>query len=345
VTQQAVQPAAVGARPRLVWVDVAKAVAIALVVLNHVVVFADAAGWLPPVVTTLNDQAATFRMPLFFLASGLFAGTALRKPWAVVLRRRILFFAYLYLLWTVIRFALFQVIPDVRPSGADADLHAVLWSPLLPGTGLWFIYALAVFSALAKLTLRAPAWLQLAAAAALSAVVGSGRLDVDNFAWRNMAVYYVFFLAGAHLRRTVEAFAEAVTPLRTAGLAVAAAAGAAAVHLGDLKGLPGVWLALSCLAVAAGVALSAQVARIPRVAGTVAELGRRTLPVYLLHVPGVALLVAVLEAAVEPALGPGALLVPVLAAVVVALSLALHRPLRRGLPWLFALPGTRTAPA
>lgn len=328
-------------RARLLWVDVAKAFAITLVVVHHVVTFAKAPGWLPDAVVTLNDQAATVRMPLFFLASGLFAAGALSRPWGVVARKRVLFFAYLFLLWTVLRFALFQVVPDVRPHGLDGDLPALLRSPLLPGTGLWFIYALAVFSVLAKATLRVSVAVQLAVAAAASAVVGSERLWIDNLAWRNMATYYVFFLVGTHLRRHVEAFAARVTAAATAGLAVAVAAGSAVVLRADLETVPGVRLALSCVAVAFGVALAVQVARVPGLNGVVAGLGERTLPVYLLHVPFVAAAVALLEAVLAPRGTAGLLLVPVLTVLAGAASLALHGPARRRLPWLFALPGRR----
>ena len=117
---------------RLVWVDVAKAIAIMLVAIHHSVVFGSAAGWVPEAVASLNNLAQAVRMPLFFLAAGLFAADALRRSWNVVLRRRVLFFAWLYLLWVVIRFVVFQVVPDLRGAGVDGDLHALLISPLLP---------------------------------------------------------------------------------------------------------------------------------------------------------------------------------------------------------------------
>jgi uncharacterized membrane protein YcfT len=339
VSESSVRTPDVGVvRSRLVWVDVAKAIAIGLVVLHHAVVFANAAGWLPPSVVRLNAQLGTFRMPLFFLASGLFAAGALGRPWRTVLRRRVVLFVHLYLLWTLLRFGLFQVVPDVRANGRDGDLGAVLWSPLLPGTGLWFIYALALYSVVAKVLLPVPPPVQLAAAAVVSAVVGSGLLDVGNFAWRNMAMYFVFFLLGMHGRAQVERFAQRAGAPLTVGLGVASVLAVAVVDRAGLRQVPFVWLLVSCAAVLFGVALSVQLARIPVLASHLSWLGERTLPVYLLHVPVVALLVALLESLLDPGRELGTALVAVTALVAAATSLVAYSPLQRAFPWLFAVP-------
>lgn len=341
MSQPVVAPAHVAVTsPRLVWVDVAKALAIALVVLHHVVVFADAAGWLPERVVWLNTQLGTFRMPLFFLASGLFAVGALRRPWGAVLRRRILLFAYLYLLWSVIRFGLFQMIPDVREGGRDGDLGALLWSPLLPGTGLWFIYALALYSCLAKATMRVPAGVQLGVAAAVSGVFGARLIEVPNFAWRNMAMYYVFFLVGMYGRRVVERLASDVSVVRILAAGAVAAVGIVVVERWGLRGVPGLWLALSVVAVLTGVYVSALIARWGSAARVLSWVGARTLPIYLLHVPLVALAVALIEEGVDPAHLLGTAALPVLALTAVACSALLHEPTRRALPFLYDLPGS-----
>lgn len=332
-----VQDPSPSSAPRLRWVDVAKALAIVLVALHHSVVFAGAAGWLPPLAVELNAQIGAVRMPLFFLAAGLFAHSALTRPWPVVLRRRVAFFAYLYLLWTLVRFILFQVVPDVRPAGLDGDLTALVVSPVLPGTGLWFIYALILFSVLAKLTLRVPLWLQLGGAAAASASFGSGLVAVDSFAWRNMFMYYVFFLVGMHFRRTIVELVGRTRPWHVLVLALCTVAALYGVRAVGARSIPGTWLLVSCVAVAFGLAASSQLDR-TRLADRLSHVGRNTLPVYLIHVPVVALLVAGVERLLEPAGPVGAGLTLLVATTVVVLSLRLSTPLERAAPWLFALP-------
>ncbi|MGG6497188.1 UNVERIFIED_CONTAM: acyltransferase family protein, partial [Bacteroidetes bacterium 56_B9] len=59
-------------------------------------------GWMHPVV----QFAAPFRMPDFFMISGLFTALVLSRPWRLYADRKVLHFAYFYVLWLTIQFAL-----------------------------------------------------------------------------------------------------------------------------------------------------------------------------------------------------------------------------------------------
>jgi uncharacterized membrane protein YcfT len=322
------------------WVDVAKGVAIFLVAVHHAVLFLTAHDWLPEAVPRLNDYLGTFRMPLFFLASGLFAAGTLRSSWAVVMRKRVLFFAWLYLVWLLVRFGFFALVPNPTLPGEGRRPLDLLVGLVVPSTGLWFIYALAIFSIAAKALWRVPVVAQLVGASILSALAGGRVLSIEDFAWRNMAMYLVFFLAGCHLAGGVKAAAAAVTPSRAIALVVVWLLALGGAATSDLLRVPGVLLVVSVLAVAAGVAVSTRLT--DRVVGRqLRRLGQRTIDVYLPHVMiigGMTWLIAATGVEVPPRVG--ALLVPVLAVAAVLLSLLVSSGLQRaGAMWLFSLPG------
>lgn len=322
------------------WVDVAKGVAIFLVAVHHSVLFLAARDWLPEAVPRLNDYLGTFRMPLFFLASGLFAAGTLRSSWSVVMRKRVLFFIWLYVVWLLVRFCFFAVVPNPTLPGEGRHPVDLLVGLAVPSTGLWFIYALALFSIAAKALWRVPVVVQLMGASVLAALAGGRIIPIEDFAWRNMAMYLVFFLAGCHLAGAVKAAAAAVTPSRAIPVVLVWLLVLAGAAKNDLLRVPGVLLLVSVLAVAAGVAISALLAdRI--VGGPLRRLGQRTIDVYLPHVMiigGMTWLIAATGVEIPPR--AGALLVPVLALAAVLLSLLVTSGLRRaGATWLFSLPG------
>ena len=194
---------------RIDWVDAAKGMSILLVVLHHVVILSEPHGLVPGPVSALNTALASLRMPLFFLASGLFAAAPLAASWRTLLHKRVAFFLYLFVLWTLLQSVVFLALPaDVLPPDSPASWVDVAWEALLPGPAMWFLYALAVFSILGKLVRRTPAWAQLVVSGALCAVVGAGLVTFESFAWTFMARYLFFFLLGVHARAVVETVAE-----------------------------------------------------------------------------------------------------------------------------------------
>ncbi len=89
---------------RIDWVDYAKGICIILVVMMHSTLGVEAAtgqtGWLHAVV----EFALPFRVPAFFLISGLFLARTIDRDWRVYLDRKVLHFVYFYLLWMTIQF-------------------------------------------------------------------------------------------------------------------------------------------------------------------------------------------------------------------------------------------------
>ena len=89
---------------RVDWVDYAKGFCIVFVVMMHSTLGVEAAagktGWLHPLV----EFARPFRMPDFFMISGLFLAQVIDRPWRQYLDRKVVHFAYFYLLWMTLQF-------------------------------------------------------------------------------------------------------------------------------------------------------------------------------------------------------------------------------------------------
>jgi uncharacterized membrane protein YcfT len=189
-----------GAPSRVDWVDYAKGYCIVFVVMMHSTLGVEQAlgqeGWLHAVVAF----AKPFRMPDFFLISGLFLAQVIDRDWRTFLDRKVVHFTYFYLLWTALQF-IFKAPLFVQEHGAGATAWAYvesLWEPF--GT-LWFIYLLPIFFVTAKLShlLRIPpALVWLAGAALETAPIHTGSTVIDEFAAR-----FVFFYTGYLFARYV----------------------------------------------------------------------------------------------------------------------------------------------
>ena len=326
-------------RARTAWVDAAKGICIVLVVLHHAVMFLGMHGLVPAPLDMLNTALASLRMPLFFLASGLFLAAALARPWRTLLHRRVALFAWLYLLWTTAQFGVMAVLPaGTAPDLATQDATGLLLSPLLPAPSMWFLYALALFSVAARLLQRVPAAVLLIGTGVLSALVGAGTIEIESFAWMFMARYAFFFVLGWHGRTIVERLAASTSPLRVLAMAVLAGVTAVASVVFGLREIPGVAFALNLIAVTGGVLAAAQLARW-RIGRVAVALGRRTLPIYLTNILMIGGMTALLSGVRMPVPAQYVLVAGVTAVAVVA-TLALHRLLtaaRAG--WLYDLPG------
>lgn len=338
---------ATGALARLRWADVAKGGCILLVVLHHVATkhfdavvplehAAIGAAW-----TDLSHALKPVRMPLFFALSGMFASAAVRRPWPRVVRR-VASPAYLYVVWLVVLGLVFTVETDL-PMNRTQSLGELALDLVFASTGLWFLYALAVYFVVAKLLDRLPtAWL-LGAAAAVAA--SASLLPIEEANRVSVLVHFVHFAVGVRCPHLLRRVAEQRQPALLGWLTVAFVAGSVLLALVGVPLSTEVVL-LSLLGVPWGIRLAVAVARLPRTTAALAWVGRRSLPVYVLHVAVLAGLHHVAPGL--PGGGDVASLLLVIAypvlvtALVVACCLLARAALvRLGLGALFALPSFR----
>ncbi|MCW4353796.1 acyltransferase family protein [Hoyosella sp. YIM 151337] len=318
------------ASARVDWVDLAKGLTITLVVLLHAVGMLVRKDLTPEFWRDINAFLQPIRMPLFFAASGLFAQGMIAMTWQRMLRSRVAHLFYLYMVWLLVFFAVHNVLPAEVRHGGYAKFEAVIRGTYLPSSALWFIYGLAVFAIVAKLISRLPVSVQFGLAVALSvAAYGRYGFFADlGFGWRNMAMYFVYFLLALHVKELVIAFSRLSN-----GWRVLAAVGAyLAVYLPIVKFSVFEMRELRLLVTTVGLGLGVLVAA--WLAGTFAgrafqSVGTRTLPVYVMMDILIAIVVYVLlQVPAFTALpGVGAVLPIAVTVAVVLLALSAHRVL------------------
>ncbi|WMT90035.1 acyltransferase family protein [Pelagibacterium sp. H642] len=205
------------AEKRHAWVDVAKGISIILVVMMHSTYGVGEATERVGFMHYVLGFATPFRMPEFFLVSGLFLSAVIARPWLHFADRRVVHYLYFYALWAVILIGFKHLLIDRDPAGAAALLASAIYEPY---SILWFIYALAVYGLIAKLLyhLRAPHIPVLIVAAAVSIAPIATPVSIVNY----VAEYFVYFYAGYALAPAIFDFAgkvEARPGLALLGLA------------------------------------------------------------------------------------------------------------------------------
>jgi uncharacterized membrane protein YcfT len=204
---------------RVDWVDYAKGFCIVMVVMMHSTLGVEAAagreGWMHAWVAF----AKPFRMPDFFLISGLFLARVIDRDWRIYIDRKVVHFVYFYVLWMTIQIGVKA--PGVAAEAADGWMEVVrfyLTAFVEPFGTLWFIYLLPVFFVVTKLTRKLPPLAIFLVAAALEiAPIHTGWTVIDEFAER-----FVYFYAGYWLAPHIFRFAEQMLA-RPVGAAMALA--------------------------------------------------------------------------------------------------------------------------
>jgi len=242
---------------RVDWVDYAKGICIIMVVMMHSVLGVEAAAGETGFMHLVVEFAKPFRMPDFFLLSGLFLAVVIDRDWRTYLDRKVVHFAYFYVLWVTIQFA-FKAPSFAAEIGWAGVVKLYALSFIDPFGTLWFIYLLPIFFVVTKATRRAPPLLIWAIAALLESLhVATGWMVIDEFCAR-----FFYFYTGYLFASRVFAFSDAARArpaLALIGLALWAAINAALVHTGVsewpllslLLGLAG-----ACAIIAAGTLLA-----------------------------------------------------------------------------------------
>ena len=263
---------------RIDWVDIAKGICIVLVVMFHSTLGVEKAIGETTALNAFIEWARPFRMPDFFLISGLFLAQRIDRPWRNYLDTKVVHFAYFYLLWVHILLALKAPL-IIADSGLWGLAGTYLWSYLDPFGSLWFIYLLAVYFTVAKLLQPVAKPIVLAGAVLLHTLwPHTGNFLADEFADR-----FVFFYAGYALAPFVLGFAQRVGQMRGAPLLVALAAWAILNAVAVASGwavTPVADLAVSFVGILAVVSVSVLLAK-SGFAGAIQYCGRNSIAIYL----------------------------------------------------------------
>jgi uncharacterized membrane protein YcfT len=264
-------------KSRVDWVDYAKGFCIVFVVMMHSTLGVEAAlsheGFMHHVVAF----AKPFRMPDFFMISGLFLARVIDRDWRTYLDRKVVHFAYFYVLWVTIQFA-FKAPSFAAEVGPQNVAVQYLEAFIEPFGTLWFIYLLPIFFVTAKLMRNVPPVAVWAVAAALEiAQVHTGWTVIDEFAARFVYFYTGYILAPHVFALAAKAQAK---PLQAGALLAAwGLANAFFVHQGWSE-LPLVSLALGLVGAAAVVRISALLSLSAALA-PLRYCGRKSIVIYL----------------------------------------------------------------
>ncbi len=271
-------PVKAGFPQRVDWVDYAKGICIVLVVMMHSTLGVEKALGETGTLGQFIEWARPFRMPDFFLISGLFLARRISAPWSKYADTKIIHFAYFYVLWMTIQF-LFKGHGIYTDQGLSGLLRDYAMGFIEPYGTLWFIYLLAFFFALTKLVHKAPPLLVFAIAGVLEALpIHTGWTLIDEFASR-----YVYFFAGYWLSAHVFNFARGVAAEKSAtvlaALLVWAVLNGGLVFSGVAQ-LPLISLGLGLIGAMAVVATGVVLARSGK-ADWLKYLGANSIVVYL----------------------------------------------------------------
>ncbi|MGH1420745.1 MAG: acyltransferase family protein [Hyphomonas sp.] len=179
---------------RVAWVDYSKGICILLVVMMHSTLgygeLVHDTGWMHAGVA----WAKPFRMPDFFMLAGLFLNLSIFGSKIDYLDRKVLHFAYFYILWLAIQTFVFE---------AGTLLHdpvtffkIFLKALIIPESSLWFIHALAVFYIITWLIRFVPTYYTFAVAAGLQVLHSTGMIDTGWSVTNRFMEWYVFFFVG-----------------------------------------------------------------------------------------------------------------------------------------------------
>ena len=318
---------------RVDWVDYAKGICIVMVVMMHSTLGVELAAGQRGFMHFFVEFAKPFRMPDFFLISGLFLSRVIDRDWRTYLDRKVVHFAYFYVLWLTIQFGFKAPAFAAEQGWAHAGVM-FLQSFIEPFGTLWFIYMLPVFFVVTKAMLRIPAPVIWIAAAALEmAHVSTGWTVIDEFAAR-----FVYFYSGYLFATYVFALANraAARPgLALAGLAAWAIVNGILVFAG-YAGQPGLSLALGFSGACAIIVIGTLLARMHWLEG-LRYLGEHSIVIYLaFFLPMVITRVVLLKTNIVPDIGMISLIVT--AAGVLGALLMWRGAKRLGLNFLFERP-------
>jgi fucose 4-O-acetylase-like acetyltransferase len=153
-------------KSRLAWVDYLRGIAILLVVYRHVLLGIQNSGLLlPPSYLNANIMFFSFRMPLFFILSGIFiSGTIAKKSLGRIIYIKFENLLYPYIIWSIIQITI-QIAANhwTNAQRSAIDYTYILYQPKQLDQ-FWYLPALfnsTVIYLLTKTKLKLHGWMQI----------------------------------------------------------------------------------------------------------------------------------------------------------------------------------------
>jgi fucose 4-O-acetylase-like acetyltransferase len=264
-------------------VDIAKGIAIILVVYGHCLRGLIAANIIPAnsALIPTDYVVYTFHMPLFFLLSGLFFRQSLQKNETAFWIGKLRLIVYPYFLWSLVQGCIQIILAQSgavnNPLKPDRLIH-ILWEPISP---FWFLYALFFCNVISRAVIRFRAEAVLLAALVMFLLT----FHFHAGTLQDIAYGFLYFTLGilANSRGWLNRIPASWTSagLITAGF-VAVAYGSLA--LGVPERLPFAAALLGIVATLAICNAMAASAASDAVARALASVGRYSMSIYVMHI-------------------------------------------------------------
>ena len=210
--------------------DYAKGICIVMVVMMHSVLGVEAAAGQTGFMHAFVAFAKPFRMPDFFLISGLFLAVVIDRDWRTYLDRKVVHFAYFYVLWVTIQFG-FKAPWLRRREQAGAMSASCIWNPSSSRSARCGSFICCRSSSSSQnchaASRRTAVW--LVAAALEMAHIATGWTVIDEFCAR-----FVYFYSGYLFAGYVFALSDRVAGEARAGARRIGAVGARQRRPGDV---------------------------------------------------------------------------------------------------------------
>lgn len=332
---------------RVAAIDIARALAVIGVVLNHSIDGLVTAGISDPEgpLAQFNAALYIFRMPALLFLLGIFIPRGVEKRGSVgYIRNRAVTMLYLYFVWWIVQSLTEFATAGLKNSPRDIAVLLAFWEPLahlwfLPfvviativvvvtapwksGTAHWVAFAVIALASLAlwgwNSTIIGLRGLSLIVFVAAGAMIGVRRLasllSGHLWVWCGVGIVALAGFLGLNLTGLVPSTERSAAPLLT-----------------DLRSMVAAALGLLVL-----LAISAGIARVAGLRACLTYVGRATLPIYLAHVmivAGVRILLEHLGVDLEIVVAT----VAVVSGVAIPILAAALAP-KVGLGWLFDVP-------
>ena len=329
---------------RLAYIDFLKGASISLVVFYHCSLFLQANGFQNDVVGHAMNALSLVRMPVFFFVSGYLSTDLVKRSWPQVLGGRVLTFVWLFGLWTFLRYLYFGYVVDNKLNPDDGfGLSAFVMSYINPDTQLWFIWALAIYTIVAKLTATLSRWVVVGGAFVVSALAYYSVFETYSNQQTYLLWYSPFFFAALRFKSEIISLIERRSVL---ALVSSFALMLAFVVLAKLFGtrISLLRMPLSVTATVATIVAAASLCRAGPVNDIVARIGALSLPIYLAHTFIIAALANAAAMLAPPSAVTTVSLLFIIALASIAVSILLYRVTRSlGIVGLYDLPRPKAA--
>jgi len=329
--------------PRIQQIDVVRALSVIAICFFHAVAFGFGM-FKPPLDIAVIWQQIAYgttgaRLPVLFALSGYLTSARVRRGWRGAAGRqsaaRVLTFFYIYAVWLSLSALLGAVVGGDRAGWTILSVQHFAQLLVEPVSHLWFIWALAAWSLLAPALARFDP--RTVAVALLGLSVWTANIDTI---YPTIAYYGLFHMLGVW---AYPILSKHPTRIRPWALALAVA-GVVGLHQVFLAVSPAWWtggirVARDLAGICAVIGVAGLLCRLLWAPAGLAWVGRRTLPIFILHylimslTPRFPLVVDALSGVLLP-------VAPLIVTVVVILiSIGIYEAclaMRAG--WLFDLP-------